>query len=186
MRRIRTYRWDALLKLIPEDKPITAAEIGVWQGQTSMQLLKQRPDLRLYMVDRWKAPSPEDSFYGTDKLSRYPQSVYDEALSKAVSAVRSVDPKAERHRILHLPSEEAAELIPDQSLDFIFIDGDHSYDGCFRDLTLWVPKVKIGGIVSGHDYGRPEKGQVKEAVHDFFGDLKSIKLTDHYCWWCYR
>lgn len=42
--------------------------------------------------------------------------------------------------------------VPDQSLDFIYIDGDHSYEAVKKDIVAWIPKVKIGGVISGHDF----------------------------------
>jgi len=43
--------------------------------------------------------------------------------------------------------------LPDEHLDFIYIDGDHSYAGVLRDLAAAYPKVKRGGLIMGHDYG---------------------------------
>ena len=40
----------------------------------------------------------------------------------------------------------------DQSLDWVYIDTDHSYETTIRELCLYASKVKVGGIISGHDY----------------------------------
>ena len=42
--------------------------------------------------------------------------------------------------------------IPDDSCDFIYLDGDHSYAGCLADIKAYWPKLKDGGIMAGHDY----------------------------------
>jgi predicted O-methyltransferase YrrM len=67
-----------------------------------------------------------------------------------------------------MPSLSAALLMPDASLDFVFIDADHSYHGCSIDIEAWRHKVKPGGILSGHDYDDPENPQfgVKRAVDE--------------------
>jgi hypothetical protein len=49
-------------------------------------------------------------------------------------------------------SKDAAQTFPDASLDYLFIDANHTYECCKEDLALWTSKVKPGGIVSGHDY----------------------------------
>jgi hypothetical protein len=67
-------------------------------------------------------------------------------------------------------SEAAAATFPDGSLDFVYIDGNHSLLDVVRDLTLWSRKVKFGGIVSGHDYIKLRRNldfRVVEAVHAF-------------------
>jgi len=51
-------------------------------------------------------------------------------------------------------SEEAVDLIEDNSLDFVYIDGNHTFDFVIMDIIIWSKKVKKGGIISGHDYHR--------------------------------
>lgn len=69
------------------------------------------------------------------------------------------------------------------TLDFAFIDADHSYEACKEDLELWAPKVRAGGIVAGHDYGAIWPGVV-EAVHEYVANngLKLHLGTDS-LWW---
>lgn len=50
----------------------------------------------------------------------------------------------------------AASIIKDETFDFFWIDADHRYHAIKRDIELWLPKVKKGGILSGHDYDAPE------------------------------
>jgi len=67
------------------------------------------------------------------------------------------------HRCL---SEQLASKIPDKYFDWIYIDGDHSFEGLYSDLTNYYTKVKKGGLVIGDDYGGKSKG-VKKAVDKF-------------------
>lgn len=53
-----------------------------------------------------------------------------------------------------MPSQAAAHVFADKSLDFVFIDGDHEYSAVMKDLEAWYPKVKIDGIICGHDCER--------------------------------
>ena len=73
----------------------------------------------------------------------------------------------DRATIIRKPSLQAVEYIEDNSLDFVFIDADHSYEGCKADIQAWLPKLKPGGLLSGHDYDHPELPGVKQAVDEF-------------------
>ena len=56
-------------------------------------------------------------------------------------------------------SADAAKTVPDDSLDFVYLDARHDFNGVFEDLSVWWPKLKMGGILAGHDYcdgERPE------------------------------
>lgn len=64
-----------------------------------------------------------------------------------------------------------ADDFADNSLDAIYIDGDHTYDGVFNDLNAYLRKVKPGGVICGDDYGVDFKG-VTDAVNAFFGKDK--------------
>jgi len=54
-------------------------------------------------------------------------------------------------KIFRMSSEEASLLFEDESLDLVFLDGDHLYESFIRDFESWLPKVKKGGILCGHD-----------------------------------
>jgi hypothetical protein len=69
--------------------------------------------------------------------------------------------------ILRKTSEEASKIISDGSLDFVYIDALHEFDPFMLDLLLWSPKVKLGGIVAGHDYVHNYQYGVIQAVEAF-------------------
>ena len=68
--------------------------------------------------------------------------------------------------------------INDKTIDVIYIDGDHLYEGVLSDLKELTPKVKKGGYVCGHDYGSPNTG-VKEAVNEFFKKVPDSLTNSH-------
>jgi hypothetical protein len=81
-----------------------------------------------------------------------------------------------------LDSVAAAHTFLNQSLDFVFINADHSYEGCAADIHAWLPKVKAGGWIGGHDYDNtdyPGFG-VKRAVDQAFGP--AVELGENFCW----
>jgi len=58
-----------------------------------------------------------------------------------------------------------AALIPNASIDYVYIGGDHTYSGIQRDLLAWLPKVRPGGVICGHAYDRyvdPDSEEWKE------------------------
>jgi predicted O-methyltransferase YrrM len=90
---------------------------------------------------------------------------------KYAQTVERLKPYGNRSHIVRAMSSEAAPSFADGSLDFVYIDANHSYEGCRDDIALWWPKVKVGGILAGHDYvdGAFPEGEfgVKQAVDAF-------------------
>jgi len=88
-------------------------------------------------------------------------------------------------RLMRLDSVDAAKLFLNGYFDLVFIDADHSYNGVTADIKAWMPKIRKGGIISGHDYtdGLERKGCfVKQAVDDFFGKGNFTSWPDLWCW----
>jgi len=72
---------------------------------------------------------------------------------------------------IHKPSVEAAKEFSDSYFDFIYIDADHSYQAVKDDLNAWYPKLKVEGIICGHDFSIEDVEQklcVAWAVTEFF------------------
>ena len=133
------------------------AEIGVWRGYLSSVLLC-RPDVVLFMVDSW---------LGIEGFGeQYSPKVQPECKEAAVTNTKYAGRRAQ---ILHMDSKDASERIKDKTLDFVFIDADHSYEGCRKDIEYWLPKVRLGGLIGGHDYNNPRFDfgkEVKKAVDE--------------------
>ena len=177
----KPHRWDAILSRLPADRSLVGAEVGVWQGRLSERLLAARPRLRLWMVDRWLAPPESDSYYASGaQMARHPQRTFDLA---HMEAERRTAPWFDRRFILHMESVAAADRFKVGSLDFVFLDGDHSYDGVTRDLRAWAGKVRPGGLLCGHDYGRPDQGAVQAAVKTHLGPWAyRVETGDEWTW----
>jgi predicted O-methyltransferase YrrM len=76
-----------------------------------------------------------------------------------------------------MTTNEAVKLFEDDSLDAVFIDADHSYEAVKLDIQNWMPKVRKGGILAGHDYTYSWPGVVR-AVDELLPDAKRLD----YCW----
>lgn len=145
---------------------IVAAEVGVSTGVMSELLLRSLPLCFLYMVDRWDVPPPDKR--GTyeasgDRFSRRTREMHDGAYS---TALRRTAFARDRRCVIRRESDAAAAELRDESVDLLFVDGGHYYEQVKLDLEAWYPKVKQGGILSGHDYGGRYDG-VKRAVDEF-------------------
>lgn len=141
-------------------------EIGCWKGRSTAALLR-RSAAKLWAVDTWAGT------LGDDKE----QDKYFEGMTYAYSAFRSnLAYYFERQQIipLHMTSVEGAHMLrttqPNESMDLIFIDGDHRESAVRDDIELYLPLVKRGGILAGHDYSTLRWRGVKRAVDKFFGD----------------
>jgi hypothetical protein len=133
------------------------AEIGVWRGEFSQSFCQANSALHLTGVDAW-TPYPDytsyrrpDKFHTAEADARQRLASFNCTLLKGFSL-------------------DVARTIPDASLDFVYIDANHTFDACIQDLIVWSAKVKPGGIVSGHDYFAPKRTwgfRVIEAVNAY-------------------
>lgn len=71
-------------------------------------------------------------------------------------------------------STEAAKSFEDNSLDFVYIDAAHDYENVKNDILAWLPKIKAGGYISGHDYRYDPNIAVYQAVNDIFVNSHKI------------
>lgn len=123
--------------------PITGAEIGVFDGHTSENLLRAFPELKLWMIDPWK-PFPGQSFFSDMTAERF------ELMFQATTWWTEF--ARDRRFIMREGSPRATMWFADASLDFAFIDADHVYDAVSADIAAWWPKIRPGGLLTGHDY----------------------------------
>lgn len=176
----RKRRWDALIKILKKRPHRTGAEIGVYKGVTTSHLLARFRDIeKLYCVDVWEY---RHEYEMTREEYKWRQpSDYHDAFRTFQEAIA---PHRERVIPLKMSSEEAAKQVPDESLDFVFIDANHAYEFAKQDIGLWTPKVRAGGVIIGHDYKRSGEKPlwgVKRAVDEIFGD--QVTLAASSVWW---
>lgn len=156
------------------------AEVGVAEGYFSECILKTW-DGYLYCIDAW-ADLP-------GYAEEYPQE------ENYRSCLARLAPYEGKYEIVRKTSLEAASSFEDESLDFVYLDADHTYQGVLADLEAWYPKVVKGGIFCGDDYGAWPltavdfgKGQhtfgVKKAVDEFFWRLNRNVSIDWMGQWC--
>jgi predicted O-methyltransferase YrrM len=130
------------------------AEIGVYKGEYAEILQRGIPNLHLLCVDRW---APYRSKKTGLTIFKSAVAAYQEARQRLTGYDCS---------FMKMSSLEAAALIPDGSLDFVYIDADHWFTAVIDDLRAWIPKVRKGGVIAGHDfdYKLPLDNRVRTAV----------------------
>lgn len=175
----KKMRWDAVLSRVKNDERIVGAEVGVWRGKMSEALLQRHKHLYLIMVDRFAPPVKGDSYYKSgSEMALCDQKKFDAVFREAQERVAHFK---DRLKILKMSTVEAADYVDDGSLDFCFIDADHSYEGVKADIIAWRSKVKPGGCLCGHDWKNIKKGNVEKAVREFFTD-KQIQTDANSTW----
>jgi hypothetical protein len=158
-------------------KECIGAEIGVGCGIFSEFLLNSKIFKKLYSIDAWNDSIQDYSYLDGRPLIKDKHNEY-------LDSIKRLSPFKNKSEIIIKTSEEANILFEDESLDFVFIDANHTYDYVKQDLNLWYPKVKKGGIFSGHDYINTNYiyenreiyyFEVKKAVDEFIKE-KNLKL----------
>lgn len=121
-------------------------EVGVRQGVNAKLILSIVPDLRLYLVDPYMVYEYRN-FRSRNKW-KWDLDIMDRI---RLSAIR----RLARANVIWLmtTSEKAAQSIEDASLDFVYIDANHTFEFVMEDIVIWGRKVRKGGIISGHDWG---------------------------------
>lgn len=143
-------------------------EVGVKEGDYSWHLLRYWAGRHLISVDPWS----HDASGEYVDIANVAQQQHEAFYQKTCSRLAEFGP---RSTIWRMTSLEAAERIPDASLDFVYIDARHDFKAVMEDLEAWYPKVRPGGLIMGHDYidGDFDAGRfdVKTAVDGFFASL---------------
>jgi len=127
------------------------AEIGVYKGEFSEKIC--RAGLKLYAIDPWRIYKDYGNPRGQERLD-----FQHEHTKRLLTPFPNC-------KIIRKTSMEAIEDFEDESLDFVYIDGNHDFRYIAEDLSEWTKKVKKGGIVSGHDFFYTKTGTGKEHWH---------------------
>jgi len=171
-----------MLDILKDSEHRVGCEVGVYTGTMVGFLLKELPKIeRYYTVDPWMSYEQYDG----KKYRRPGHKVVSSWEQAMLMYFRNIEPFQHKVITLRMKSTEAVKHVLDKSLDWVYIDANHKYEYVKENLQVWTPKVKPGGIVSGHDYDNPKgygKGwNVKKAVDEFVP--KSLLSVEGLVWW---
>jgi Methyltransferase domain len=158
-----------LLEMMP--KHAVCAEIGVYRGAFSYYILKVTKPKLLHLIDPWEAytdPGLPPKYARENPEQKQMDEIYERVCERYNS------PQVQIHRA---GSEDITQQFPDNYFDWIYLDGDHRYEGVLGDLKAFHAKVKSGGIVAGDDYARPKSNWSQDGVTRA---LDEILTTDLY------
>ncbi len=154
------------------DKPdVNIVEVGVLRGEYASEIVKVFDKAHIYLVDTWNAQGNDPYF------SKHP-----EELAQARVLVEKKFGNNPNVTIVPLDSVVASFQFRDEFFDWGYIDANHTRPSVELDTKTWYPKIKIGGVISGHDFdpdpSNPNSATfgVNEAVRNMFGN--SYNLTD--------
>lgn len=165
----KTAHWLLLEEWVKAQGWTAGAEIGLQRGWTICHLLASCPGLSMIGVDQW-IEVPDTGEPGWDSYDHIDLDYWAATVKQRVAGF------AGRGAVLHMDSLAAAARLPDASLDFVFIDGDHTERGASADILAWAPKVRPTGFVCGHDRDRPEVARALDRL------LPGWERHDHQCW----
>jgi hypothetical protein len=148
-------------------KELVGVEIGVSSGLNSRTILMKLPMKKLYCVDPWSQYVQDNQVLKKDQFFE--------------KAKKRLKPWKDKVVFIREYSTDAVNQVPD-NLDFVYIDGNHDYEPVKKDIELYFPKVKSGGIIGGHDFDGYYPG-VCQAVLEFAAK-EGLKLRSfNNDWW---
>jgi len=152
-------RWDVIKYFINVFKYNKGVELGVNKGENFFNLLENNNDLILYGIDIFEVQKDNtlENYGGNDFLNSYKNEV-----------IQKLKKFKTRAQILIERTDIAHKHFDDESLDFVFIDADHSYESVKKDIFIWKRKIKENGLLMGHDMNW---GDVSRAVGESFSEI---------------
>lgn len=183
--------YDAVVAMRPDYNDFV--EVGCWKGFSTVHLARllqarQRP-FRLSAIDHWQL--------GVGQGMKKPR---EELLARlrGVAADRDqvlydiYDLNMRRWGVRDLVTDfrgasvEWAAKCAAVSKDFVFIDASHDYESVSADIKAWLPAVRSGGMIAGHDFNTVDNQGVVRAVHDIFGKVQTYLNDKATCWFVFR
>ncbi len=151
-------------------------EIGTWKGKSAaymaVEIVNYNKNIKFFCIDPWTGETLDDNPDAYICEEKAKNTLYEHFLENTRSVQNVIIPIKDY-------SLNAVHNFKDNSIDFAFIDASHDYDSVLADLNAWYPKVKKGGILSGHDY---HQESVNRAVQKFNEHLNLNITEQEFCY----
>lgn len=161
----------------------TCVEIGTFKGDFAHYFLRETKETHLFCVDPYQ--KFDEGVY-RDNINSHSQAQYDQLYEATKHRLEGVAP--DRFDMIRAPSTEAAKRFPNNSVKFVYLDGNHDYKHVLEDLETWYPKMMPTGIMVGDDVNdtdeskRDANGDVKiEENGLFYGYYGVKKAVEDFC-----
>ena len=154
------FSYGPLYSAIVNSAPNNAhfVELGSWKGKSAaymaVEIINSGKNIKFDCVDAWSYTPyvPNQAILGDDLYNIF---------------IENIKPVSHIIKVVRDTTVGAASNYKDQSLDFVYVDADHSHDAVVADIEKWLPKVKVNGVLAGHDY--KSRKSVKSACESVFG-----------------
>lgn len=181
-----------LLEDLPKDRTTIWAEVGVFHGQSiawlgvedNNRIARGEPPIIIHAIDNFAG------WPGVAQGEELRESFTFNTARIATALNQCCGGECKTHGAFHVtakPSVEAAAQFPDEYFDVVWIDADHTYEGCKADIAAWFPKVRPGGFIGGDDWAYPG---VRMATIEAFPNVLDIGSGERFQapwpWWLVR
>ena len=158
---------------------ILGCEIGVCHAENFCHMLEVCENIeKLIGIDPYIEYNDHNGYVGDPQVQNFKEVTF-QNLEKINAGNRA--------EIRIMTSDDAVSTIDDASLDFIFIDGNHSYEYVHRDINNYYSKVKVGGIFAGHDYSMSSVSSVLKTFLEVNNiPFENLKLLQNDSWMLYK
>jgi predicted O-methyltransferase YrrM len=151
-------------------------ELGCYKGKSTsfigVEIHKRKRDINFFAIDSFQGATNSTD---ANEIKAYEGiSEIEESYTYNVSLIGN------KIKTIVSLTDEAAKYFNDEEIDVIFVDGGHSYEVVKADILAWLPKMKKGGIMAGHDFNAWEG--VNKAVTEIFGTPHKVEND---CWFIY-
>ncbi len=162
--------WDSMIPIVVDNGVRRMAEVGVFRSSFCKRILKDVVCRRV--LDEYWAIDPWIEF--SSASDRYYENIDEDMWNELYMDCCELMLYFDQLRVLRIDSVKAASMFPDRYFDLVFIDGNHDYEAVKTDILMWMPKIRNGGIISGHDYLRTREDLlgVTKAVDDLFDSVE--------------
>ena len=172
------------LSLLKGKKNLVGVEIGVGAGQNSKKILENLNIKKLYLIDSWS------------KYSNYVKELKDtrnyslKTTNGKSIAEKNLKPWNKKLIWTNKKSSDVVNIIKNNELDFVYIDGNHNYKYVLEDIKLYWPKLKNGGLMAGHDFKPKFQGVIDAVVEVFDNNFETADCVNdrkyNVDWWTWK
>lgn len=173
-----------MMDLIYETNPKVCVEIGVFGGSSihpTAQALRYQQNGMIYAIDPWQNIECTDGYTPGDPNYQWWNKIDLEKIYKDFITMIHKQGLSDYCCPLRMTSETAAQIFPEESIDILHIDGNHSEEKAFKDAELWLPKVRKNGYIWFDDCNWNTTKKAQDYVKQFAIIIEDKSLTDKSC-----
>lgn len=157
----------------------TIVEVGVFVGGNLCRVAKMIEQsekyIKLYGIDNFSFENISSTAFNNAELNNNQNDFYNCLITNIQKCDINIDIE-----IINADSIEASKFFNDNNIDLLFLDGNHLYEYCIKEIPAWFPKVKSNGFLVGHDWScdgvqRAVKECLPSYTYDIISDAYLIK-----------